>query len=399
MSTLLVQEYLKTHSFEDLQRDHGVYPRFSKSGHKFSLNYDMLEAKESDPLSQECRGLILSFADLSLHIPRDKASIPGLVPGDTYIVSFPMKRFFNEGQGAAYVNWNDPRISVMEKLDGSMIQVYHDQVKDEWHCATRSVPEANLINESGMTFRQLFEKALFETAKQTFEEFTSKLNKDNTYCFELCSPYNRIVCYYPTCSVTLLAVRNKFTHKEILPTELFGVPVVKTYHFTELKDIVEWVATQNPMDHEGVVVRDSKFNRIKIKNPGYVAFNKASDRLKTSDRALIELILLEKEDDVIPMLPDFLVEKINAYKPSVVKWIAAYDLIFKESLEEANNNDPGSKKAFAQIVCVKDYIWTAPLFFMYDKKKTMREFVKSNQVDGTWSNSFLDRVLDLVKRY
>lgn len=117
MPTLLVQEYLKTHSFEDLRMDHGVYPSFSKDGHKFSLNYDMLEAKESDPLSQECRGLILSFADPSLHVPRDKSSIGSLVPGETVVVSYPMKRFFNAGQGAAYVDWNDPTISVMEKLD------------------------------------------------------------------------------------------------------------------------------------------------------------------------------------------------------------------------------------------------------------------------------------------
>src|ERR1700683_3105357 len=60
MKKLLVQEYLETHSFGDLIRDHGVYASFSKQGHKFSLNYDMIEAKDDDLLAQECRGLILS---------------------------------------------------------------------------------------------------------------------------------------------------------------------------------------------------------------------------------------------------------------------------------------------------------------------------------------------------
>ncbi len=60
---LLVQKYLETHSFANLAAEHGVYASFSKSGHKFSLNYDQIEAKESDPLAQECRGLILSALD------------------------------------------------------------------------------------------------------------------------------------------------------------------------------------------------------------------------------------------------------------------------------------------------------------------------------------------------
>ena len=63
---LLVQKFLETKTFGDLARDHGVYASFSKSGHKFSLNYDQIEARESDPLSQQCRGLILALKELFL---------------------------------------------------------------------------------------------------------------------------------------------------------------------------------------------------------------------------------------------------------------------------------------------------------------------------------------------
>ena len=102
---LLVQQYLETHTLGDLVRDHGVYASFSKSGHKFSLNYDQIEAKESDPLAQECRGLILSLTD-GQHIvgvtdASGRTNRDHVVLGPTKILAYPMNRFFNHGQGSA----------------------------------------------------------------------------------------------------------------------------------------------------------------------------------------------------------------------------------------------------------------------------------------------------------
>src|ERR1700690_2994592 len=101
---LLVQQYLENHSFADLAKDHGVYPSFSKSGHNFSLNYEMSQSKESDPLAQECRGLILALADGSVipgaTISDGKINRDTVVPGATKILAFPMRRFFNHGQGS-----------------------------------------------------------------------------------------------------------------------------------------------------------------------------------------------------------------------------------------------------------------------------------------------------------
>ena len=76
---LLVQKYLETHTFGDLAKEHGVYASFSKSGHKFSLNYDQIEAKESDPLAQECRGLILACED-GTSLSSQALALPGMKP-------------------------------------------------------------------------------------------------------------------------------------------------------------------------------------------------------------------------------------------------------------------------------------------------------------------------------
>src|SRR5579885_1572432 len=211
---LLVQEYLKTHSFGDLAREHGVYASFSKSGHKFSLNYDQIEAKESDPLAQECRGLVLALADGSVISgvmgPDGKIDRSNVTPLDTVVLAYPMKRFFNHGQGsAANIDWSDPNLAVLEKLDGTLCIVYWDPFTNQWCVATRSVPEADLLMDNGLfTFRTLFEKAVKETIGMEFNEFTKHLSPIHTYCFELTTPYNRIVVEYKKCGITLLALRN-----------------------------------------------------------------------------------------------------------------------------------------------------------------------------------------------
>src|SRR5271166_5858582 len=98
---LLVQKYLEDHTFADLIKDHGVYASFAKSGHKWSLNYDQLEAKEDNPLAQECRGLILAQetgASLAPIEVEGRLKYDHLSPGKTIVLAYPIKRFFNYGQ-------------------------------------------------------------------------------------------------------------------------------------------------------------------------------------------------------------------------------------------------------------------------------------------------------------
>lgn len=230
---LLVQKYLEQHSFADLAKEHGIYASFSKSGHKWSLNYDQIEARENDELAQECRGLILScwegqslreLADEGIRVGKDKdgqATLIGklsydwITPGKTKVIAYPMRRFFNYGQGAAAeIDWSDPNLSILEKLDGTLCIVYYDPFTNQWCVATRAVPEADLIMDNGLyTFRTLFEKALQETialssyAGLSFEEYTAMLNKEITYCYELTTPLNRIVVSYSDYRITLIAAR------------------------------------------------------------------------------------------------------------------------------------------------------------------------------------------------
>lgn len=413
---LLVQQFLQTHSFRELQEQHGVYASFSKSGHKFSLNYDQIEAKENDPLAQECRGLILSSMDGAPlpHTqengdPNRKAILAQVVPGDTRVLGFPMKRFFNHGQGsAANINWSDPNLAVLEKLDGTLCIVYFDPFTNQWCVATRSVPEADLIMDNGVfTFRTLFEKALYDTTGGLpFDQFSKLLDDNITYCFELTTPYNRIVVNYPDCRITLLAGRKLSNLQEIDPNTIkpdASIPVVQAHSYSSIDELLNWVSSLNPLEHEGVVVRDSDFDRIKVKNAAYVAYNKLHDRLGTSERNCLELILLEKDDDAIPFLPEVIANNLRQIKVGLQNAIEFHQLSYDIVADIANAELPGDKKVFAinlnNLAAQKGkYLWTAPLFQIFSSKvSSMKDFVSNNKKNGTWPDSFLDKLLELSK--
>lgn len=419
---LLVQEFLKNKTFGDLVRDHGVYCSFSKTGHKWSLNYDQIEAKESDPLAQECRGLILSCEDghsllASAVEINGRKNYDHISPGVTKILAFPMKRFFNHGQGsAASIDFTDPNLQVLEKLDGTLCIVYHDPFMEQWCVATRSAPEADILMDNGIfTFRTLFEKAVQETCAMTFEALSKALDKHYTYCFELTTPYNRIVVNYSNNGITLLAVRGLMTHQELkfdhfLIAEQLGraVPLVQAHTYTCMSDLVNWVSSLNPMEHEGVVVRDAQFNRIKVKNAAYVAYNKVRDTLAASERNCVELILAEKDDDVVSFLPEEIVKNLQNIKIGVKAFIQEYDEQYRFIRAEANLQAVDDKKAFALTIkstnnALKDQkkkeLWSAPFFQIFDgKASSMKDFIQKSRKDGTWGNGFLDRILELIER-
>lgn len=396
---LLVQEFLETHSFKELQEQHGVYCSLSKSGHKWSLNYDQIEAKESDPLAQECRGLILAREDgAPIASPKDD-----VIPGKTTVLAYPMKRFFNYGQStAAQIDWADPKMAVLEKLDGTLCIMYFDKFINRWCIATRSVPEADLLMDNGLfTFRTLFEKAVQDTLDYHFEQLCAELNEEFTYCFELTTPYNRIVVAYPDNRITLLAARSLVTMKEVDPNTVTfqsGVPVVHAYTHATIQDTLDWVASLNPMEHEGVVVRQGE-NRIKVKNPAYVAYNKVRDCLATSERNVMELILSEKDDDVVPFLPEEIVKNLQKLKAGVQVVLREHDEMYSKARAEADAKAPGDKKTFAILVTSNKALWSAPFFHMWDgKSKNMRDFFAKTRKDGTWPNGMLDKVLELAKQ-
>src|SRR5690606_38852071 len=206
-------------SLDELKEQHGI--DYTIYNDKISLSYNQLTASSSDELASQCRGLIL----------RDK----------TYdIVAAPFFRFFNYGDGAAAdSDWNTA--VAYEKLDGTLIIAYYDDVLSKWCVATRKRPEADgNVNGALMTFDQLFDNAIKSKTKgeidnkQDFMALFGASAKEFTFCFELTGPYNRVVVNYEEPNIILLGARRLSNLKEygiINWSHIKHFDIPKTYNF------------------------------------------------------------------------------------------------------------------------------------------------------------------------
>lgn len=402
---LLVREYLRTHSFRQLEEEHGVAARPNSLHDKFSLNYDMVTAKPGDRVSEQCRGLVLR--------PVDAIPVKGwedAIVGYTEVLAWPMERFYNHGDvNAAAIDWSDKGLRVYEKLDGTMIVVYWDELHSKWYAATRAVPEADHPMNGDldpMTFSDLFMLALRKTRENAegrvlpwakcslcgvshdeaahpdlpcpkddvtphdwsvvdgYDKIVH-LNKELTYVFELTSPKNRVVVRYEVPRVTLLAVRHTQTGREfdIETIRLEHVQRPLTWDFKNVSSLEAFVDNADPAKLEGAVVCDSRFRRLKVKNKTWIMSSRAKDMVMVSQRSAMRVVVSGKLDDVLPLLEPAIAEKLVTMNEQAHAYFASVDKRFAALYADAGNN----RKHFAEQVLLSGD-WHTPYFIMLDKK-------------------------------
>jgi len=180
-------------------------------------------------------------------------------------------------------------------VHNSMIQVYWDPFAKKWFAATTGTAEGEgeVNNKTGTTFNELF----WGTIKKTCPNILKDLDyfKTSTFVFELTTPYNIVVKPHGESNVTLLAVRDNRTLVEAryeqlnrFSTEL-GLPLVKSYDLNA-KDFGTLIKTFEgmPWSEEGYVVVDGNFNRVKIKNPAYLAVHHLKG--KTAEHNILTIV-------------------------------------------------------------------------------------------------------------
>lgn len=296
---LKIQEYLTVfgldNAIEKFKLKCNMYPK------KVHLKYDQLESNMSLTEVQECRGLILEK--------------------DTWkVMSMSFFKFFNYGESnAAKIDWNTAH--VLEKVDGSMIQLYWDWNNQEWFAATTGTAEGEgeVNNKMGTTFNELFWKTIFDKSPK-FK--LSYLDKNVTYVFELTTPYNIVVKPHGESSVTLLAARYNDTLFEATYAQLketahaLHVNVVKAFDLNAFDSLIKTFEGM-PWSEEGYVVVDGNFNRVKIKNPAYVAVHHLKD-----STALYNILMIVKTNEV-----DEFISTFPERKEEVLKLRSNYDLL------------------------------------------------------------------------
>jgi len=331
---LKIVAYIKKYGLEKTLKDFNLKSRDYPN--KVLIKYDQIASSMGESIVQEARGLILE-------------------KGTWKVMSLPFYKFFNSAEGhAAKIDWDTAH--VLEKCDGTMIQLYWDWNKNTWWAGTTGTAEGEgeVNNKLGTTFNELFWKTVAD--KYGLTPDSRFLEKTFVYVFELTTPYNIVVKPHGESSVTLLAMRNRNTLDElpynilrIKAEEIINVPLVKSFDLNE-GNVGKLLRTFEDMMwyEEGYVVVDGNFNRIKIKNPAYVAVHHLKS--KTSEHAIMGVVKTNEIDEFAATFPDRK-EEIEGLKDNYDALILKLENgwnILKE--KKPKNITPKESKKFAMAV-------------------------------------------------
>jgi hypothetical protein len=319
--------------------------------------------------------------------------------GEVVVLARSMDRFFNLGQPeAARIDPSAPGVRILEKLDGTLVVLYHDPHAGEWCAATRSVPDADLpVDGFGdHTFRTLFEVALYEHLGLSWEYATRDLVPGWTLSLELTGPRNRIVVDESAPRVHLLAARSP-SGVEHCPRDLPRVPFppAPSHDAADLDALLRLVNSRGPTEAEGVVLVGPDFARVKVKSEAYRLAHAARDAACASPRALLQLVLAGQDDDVFPLLPEHHRTIGERYKVDLARWLQMMDAAFLRLRSETGTD----RKAMA-LATQRDGIWISPMMSMWQgQANDIRSWVdRARDKSGNWSASFLDNLGEQIAK-
>lgn len=366
---LAIVKYIKKHGIEKTILDFKLKTRVYSD--KILLKYDQLVSPTlmALPEMQDCRGIILDRKDFK-------------------VMSLAFRKFFNSEEGNAHkIDWDTAH--VLEKLDGSCMQVYWDHYKNQWFAGTTGTAEGEgeVNNKMGTTFNNLF----WNTVKEKYNLNTEKMSKRHCFVFELTTPYNIVVKPHGIATATLLTVRSLDTLKEVSRAEAIeiaatlGVPVVKSYDLNQgnIGAILRSLEGM-PWSDEGYVVVDANFNRVKIKNPAYVAVHHLKG--KSAEHNILTIVKSNEIEEFGATFPERKAE-LYKLKENYDKLIGKLNGVWVElETKKPKNIMPAEKKKFAQAVfevCAKHDVkhFTGLYFGLGDGKITSIEDYMFNYDD------------------
>ena len=279
----------------------GMGIRIKEDGDLAIFNYGM-DVDNSNPIVREARGIIINTKAMS-------------------VVCRGFDRFFNSHeQWADTIDWNNCRVE--EKIDGSIIKAYC--LNGEWIWATNScifATDANVAN-SNRTYLDIILSA------RNFNDWTMfrDKNPDYTYIFELVSPETQVVIKYEWTTLVHIGTRNNITGEEIYTNIGMYRPLI--YNIHTLDDCIEAAKHLNDgcedVEHEGFVVVDKDWHRVKIKSPRYLELHHAWNNGNASKERIINVL----------RTTDLPIEKICEEFPRITTQIMYY----KYCMVELENN-------------------------------------------------------------
>ena len=308
----------------------------------FVLKYEQGLSPEESPIVKQARGTCFEY-------------IPGQ---DPRIICAGLLRFYNHWKLSVIdpIDWASAR--VQNKLDGQAIKMYKVAGKDYWNSNA-----AFGVNDESMSIRDHNVpnyRVLLEKAKGTDLDWISKVPDGWTLWFELCSPYNTIVCEYKEIKLWFLGARdeNGDEHWAAEIKERFGMPydLPEEYDVHSLDEVFDLIKDWKCRDKEGVVVVDKYFHRIKVKTPEYLGFVKSTMDLGGGPNAIFKMVLngqYKQFDDVNPAAFDKYRTMIEDYEKEIFQFSKNLDILYSRVKAWQNVLGDIPKKNIAQWVFCK----------------------------------------------
>lgn len=288
----IIAEYPDGQWMNILEFDHhGV--TYKSDGDLTIFNYG-IGADFYDLVVQEARGIIINTKTAE-------------------VVCWPFRKFGKYDEGYAdNINWNSAR--VQEKLDGSIVKLWWNALKYQWQFSTNSMIDAReaIMSNSVVTgYNNQSFLTLIESAENFGDIDYEILDRNKTYIFELCGPGNRVIVPYKNTLLYHIGTRSNLTGEE--SNDDIGITKPQEYGLHNLDECLDYVSrvfnstsdgVVDSCEHEGFVVVDNQYHRIKIKSPIYLQLHGLVNNSFLSKKTLVNM-LFNKTINVVSICEDF----------------------------------------------------------------------------------------------
>ena len=231
-----------------------------------------------------------------------------------FLIGRPFHKFFNLNERDEtqehVIPWSNDHI-VYEKLDGSLI---HPVLLNN---------EVVYMTRAGVTDVSKLASLYIKQHHEIDEWCRKVIRKGFTPLFEYCSPKNRIVIKYNEENLHLLTYRHLYEGYYTNDVGIDPPDIIQKVNMygNNLKDISNFIShTRGLIDQEGYVIHFNNGHMIKIKADEYVAKHKTKDSFDR-EKNVLEFVLNNKEDDLIPFLDTDQKAKLVEYASLVRKSI------------------------------------------------------------------------------
>lgn len=318
MKKSCILEYIKTYpdTWEKDITDKGILVK--REGPLAIFNYSSLGCDFFDQIVKEARGIILDLEKMEA-------------------VCWPFNKFGNWQEAYAdKIDWSSAK--VQEKLDGSIMKLWFDNRQGNWRWSTNGVINADEAEFEGTNFGRLVRSA----SNYKNINFDS-LNRDHTYIFELVSPSGHVI-HYPTVRLWLIGERDLISGEEVEP-HIEGIQRPKQYDLDNFDACIRVLASLNDSDnveHEGFVVVDKDYHRIKMKTEEYLLHHHYNMNHNISPSACIEILMSEDKtlyDGVCEVLANKRKVKYYDYKLAELEYEVQQAIDFARTYYEEMGGD------------------------------------------------------------